>query len=458
MNIYRNKKRITAAGLLLLLLLSLLSPFAGAEETEPVRFETVRNTKQGDYTVTTLHGLTPYVFMPTGAGTENSGDIMNAWQLLERYGEENRILCACNAGIFYASEERRWYGYHYKEADGPVICNGVVLKSAESVDHTECTLLVIDETGAVGYAPYDTDADALAAGTGIWYDIYGNAVTGRRIISAVTGFVPIVINGKNVYSRSDTALHGYDNYVGHYTRTATREIFGVKANGDFVLLNDKEGWTLNDAAKAAIREGCVFAYNLDGGGSAQTVTAEETEEGYTITSRAGRGIEARTVPTFLVFTADNCMPVSADPVSWTVTAEDCPAVWEESAVAECLTVTVQYLNADGNISERKLITAALREEGPIEHAVLGGSTSLSGCTVVKKGESGSGVFVYKKTDKDTEGCIEANRNTRLDGCYYDYSAGYTIELTETEALLRYETGDTVLSAAVSYEELQKAGE
>lgn len=441
-------KKITV--LLLILCLLPLSNVSAGELGRSVSSRRVSDNKYGSYTVTTITGLTPYVFMPTGTTSDSEEDYMSVATMMETYGEQNRFVCACNAGIFYASEEGRWYGFNHKEADGPVICNGVVLKSAESIDHTECTLLVVDEDGAMGYAPFDTDVDALAAGTATWYDIHGEPVTGRKIVSAVTGFVPIVINGKNVYSSKDKNLHGYMNFVGHYTRSATRQVLGVKEDGSVLLFTDDDGWTLLEAAKVAINNGCVFAYNLDGGKSAQTVLGRETENGYETEVVVGKGVNARTVPTFIVFTADNCMPVSADPVGWEAEIAAVPFDHTEACLAGSLRVTVHYLNANGKVSSRTLISSAAAEPGPISHQTWGGSTEYKNCRVVHKGESRAGVLIYTMTRAESEGCISANRNTRLDGKYYDYSSGYSMQLDEEGVSLFYTAGDCELSAYIPF--------
>ena len=49
---------------------------------------------------------------------------------------------------------------------------------------------IADEDGNVGWTDFYADADALARGNGYYYDIHGNKVTGKKIVSAVTGFVP----------------------------------------------------------------------------------------------------------------------------------------------------------------------------------------------------------------------------------------------------------------------------
>lgn len=440
----KNIRRSIKTAALLLITVLLLLPSVFAEEGGSVSSERVSDKKYGRYTLTEVRGLTPYVFMPTGASPEEAEDVMNVAGMMAVYGEQNRFVCAVNAGIFYASEDGRWYGFRHKEADGPTICNGVVLKSAESVDHTECTLLVIDEEGSIGYAPFDSDADALAAGTGLWYDIHGEPVTGKKIVSAVTGFVPILIDGETVYDSNDRNLHGYMNYVGHYSRPATRQILGVREDGTILFITNDDGWTLLDAARVALRQDCVFAYNLDGGKSSQTVLGRETKSGYETETVVGKGTGARTVPTYIVFTADNCMPVSADPISWEAEVTGGPFDFSAEAIAQKLRVTVRYLNANGKISERTLISSAAAEPGPIEHETWGGSTEYGKCRVMHTGETRGGVLICTMTPSEASECVAVNRNVRRDGKYYDYSTGYSFSVGEDSVILTYQTGDLEL--------------
>lgn len=446
----KNVRYIKITALLLILCLLPVQTAFAEESTGSVSTRKVSDSKYGDYTLTTVTGLTPYVFMPTGSVPETAEDVMNVADMMQTYGAQNRFVCAVNAGIFYASEEGRWYGFQHKEADGPTICNGVVLKSAESVDHTECTLLVIDEEGSIGYAPFDTDADALTAGTATWYDIHGEPVTGQKIVSAVTGFVPIVIDGKYVYDKKDKELHGYMNYVGHYTRSATRQILGVKEDGSILFFTDEDGWTLLDAARVALRQGCVFAYNLDGGKSAQTVLGKETDTGYETEVIVGKGTAARTVPTYIVFTADNCMPVSADPIGWS--AEPAGTPWElsEAEISKNLKVSVRYLNANGKISERRLFSSAAAEPGLLRHKTRGGSLEYDKCHIVHTSETRGGVLICTMTREEQEGCVSVNRNVREDGKYYDYSSGYSILLSQSSAFLSYQAGDLELDCEIPF--------
>lgn len=72
-----------------------------------------------------MSGLIPSVFVPTGADGNNTTNVLG---MVEAYGQDNNIVLAANAGIFY-NNENNTYCYDFKEADGVVISNGTVLKA-----------------------------------------------------------------------------------------------------------------------------------------------------------------------------------------------------------------------------------------------------------------------------------------------------------------------------------------
>lgn len=426
--------RSLAAVLLFLTVLIGWAASAYAAEDGPangmVVYRSLNDPALGSYACVTVTGLTPYVFSPEGAGSADAGDYTNVLAMAELYGEELGIVAAINGGIFYNAGTDTQYCFYYKEADGVVIADGVVLKSTESIDHTECDILVIDEDGGVGWADYYADADALAAGTGRYYDMYGNIVTGKKILSAVTGFVPIVIAGVSVYDPADELLSGYDNYVGHYGQSAVRQVFGVRDDGTCVILTNTSGWTLADAADVAVAQGCVFAYNLDGGGSAETVLAYHTDDGYNVSDLHSQTRGTRSMPTFLVFTASDRAPVSAVP--WGLEAQldeiRFSAGTELGDIARRLTVWELFDNADGGQSRRILYSrqGVDNTDVPVEHVVIGGASGFEQTEEKKQSVSPNGWLYYVKTDSDTALSLRNNANTRANGAYYDYSTGYTL--------------------------------
>ena len=401
------------------------------------------DTNYGAYRYVKITGLTPYVFAPTGAGRELDADVLDATAMMERYGAENGIVAGFNAGIFYDTPSDQVYCFRGRDPDGVVIAGGVVLKSVESVDHTGCDILVIDEDGQAGWAPFNADADALAAGTGEYYDVYGQSVTGKRIISAVTGFVPIVVGGENRYAAGAEPLHGYDNYVSHYTERAARQLFCVTEDGSFLMLQNETPWTLDEAAQAAIGLGCVFAYNLDGGSSVEAATASGFGLGtYEVETQSKALAEAR-MPTYLVFTASDRPPQSARPVGLRVeTAERArfrPWTNPEKISAE-LIVTEILQNANGKTSERR-VYSALGQNG----AMMNFATLVTGGANQMYVSSPGGSQAYIKTREEIQRTLALNGSSRREGVYYDFSTGYTLE---TSGSLR-EPGE--VTVRVSYD-------
>jgi uncharacterized protein YjdB len=396
--------------------------------------KTSTDTAIGTYKYVTVSGLTPHVFMPTGAGSTSSAAFTNVTGMMNTYGKSNNIVVAINSGIFYnapsAASSGTQYCFNYKEADGPVISNGIVLKSQECLDHSECDLLVFDEDGNVGWTDYYADADALAAGTGYYYDIHGSKVTGKKIVSALTGFVPIVIDGKSVYNPADTVLNGYHNYVGHYTQSAVRQIFGVKADGSYGILTNSTTWTLANAADAAVAEGFVFAYNLDGGGSAETVLASGSADSYAIQTFVPQSKGTRTLPTYIVFTSNNVAPVSAtaSAISATLSSSSFDCGSTLGAIKAKLTVNENFINANGNTSTRKLYSQiGLDMSQTLTHTIIGGGTTIPDCTAKKTSTSPNGTLYYEKVDTETNTIsLQYNSNARQDNKYYDYSTGYAL--------------------------------
>ena len=352
--------------------------------------------------------------------------------MLELFGPEYDMLGACNAGVFYDTTLPGLYCFNAFEADGVVIAGGVVLKSTEGLDHSENEILVIDEDGNAGWADYWADADALAAGTGSYYDIYGRPVTGKRIVSAVTGFVPILIGGENLYNAADSTRHGYHNYVDHYTDAAPRQIIGVRPDGDYVFLANDTDWTLSDAAEAAKSLGCVFAYNLDGGSSVESAVAH-TEQGYQVETLKKLRYGLNRIPTYFVFTAANRLPVSAVPTAIRAKVAEgtvFPAGVTPEEIASSLTVTEVLANANGKASERWVYSAQALDSRSLYHTVIGGSENRSDCLVRTQTTTPNGTLYYTKSESDSAHSLYWNKNTRLDGKYYDYSTGFTVSAVD----------------------------
>ncbi|MBO4393777.1 MAG: phosphodiester glycosidase family protein, partial [Spirochaetales bacterium] len=320
---------------------------------------------------------------------------------LSTYGAANNILAASNAGIFYNWNERNGYGYEYCyaqwEPDGVVIANGVVIKSTESIDHTECDPLIITAGGQVGWADYFVDADALVAGKAYYYDINGNKVMQSEsdpstyVVSAVTGFVPILVGGEVLYDETDDNLtddkvFGLDNYVGHYAGAAARTVFAANEDGYAIICANG---SVKQLAELAKNLGYTFAYNLDGGRSVALYVGEDTDGNGIIdpetdaftNSYTELKASSRKDPTYIVFTSTNQAPVSATPKD--LVAEYDGATLDAGIdiydLSEHLIVIEVLTNAAGNDDFRRVYSlAALKDTDPIQHSIDKFSSQSSG--------------------------------------------------------------------------------
>ena len=205
----------------------------------------------------------PFVYAPNGArpGDKSTYDMT----------AEDGWLLAINSGIFDTST---------KKPDGIVIQNGVVVQNAPSATHSYCKPLTIDSNGNLNYAAYDADANELVS---------------SDIVSAVCGFMPIVVD----YAAVDSSEW---NSVSHYTENAQRQIIGQWGNGDYAIItcegrsyHNSDGWTIAEAQAICIKHGLKFAYNLDGGGSTETML------GLKHINTIYENVTGRIVPTFIVF-------------------------------------------------------------------------------------------------------------------------------------------------------------
>ena len=179
---------------------------------------------------------------------------------------------AINAGIFDVTQGSATIGC----PRGTLVVNGEVIQQQESEDTgRKYRFLVIDGNGDLGWREQTvTGAEMVAQG----------------IVDAVAGWEPIV-----------------DNYVAIETRcgigsTAQRQIIGQFGNGDYAIVTSEgrnnmvsDGWTMEEAQSICIGLGLKFAYNLDGGGSTETVVGKKQ------INTIYEGSAGRVVPTYIVF-------------------------------------------------------------------------------------------------------------------------------------------------------------
>ena len=254
----------------------------------------------------------PFVYAPNGvnSGTKTTYDLSRAegW------------LLAINAGVFDTSNCK---------PDGILIQNGVVLQGTPTATHSQCKPLTIDANGNLGYASYNADASSLV---------------NSGIVSAVTGFIPIIVDYAPIPSSEW-------NSVSHYTENAQRQIIGQFGNGDYAIItcegrnfDNSDGWTLAEAQAVCQKHGLKFAYNLDGGGSTETML------GLKHINTIYEGTTGRKVPTFIVFNGSTVYGKNAEPIEPDTPEIVIPAEYTE--VAYIQTNGNQYINT--GISETEL--------------------------------------------------------------------------------------------------------
>jgi len=211
----------------------------------------------------------PFVFAPngSGAGTMSTKDMMDA---------NPQWLLAINGGIFTNSG-----------ADGIVIQNGVSIVNSPATSHVGAYPLTIDSSGNLSYAAPDASTSTLIS---------------NGIKSAVCGFCPIVVD----YEAVDAS---YYNWIEHYAENAQRQIIGQFGNGDYAILTSEgrnyqasDGWTIAEAIAICIKHGLKFAYNLDGGGSTETMLGKKH------INDIYDGTTGRKVPTFICFAGGTTFP------------------------------------------------------------------------------------------------------------------------------------------------------
>jgi exopolysaccharide biosynthesis protein len=140
-------------------------------------------------------------------------------------------------------------------------------------------LLTIDSNGDLGYAARDASGATLVS---------------QGIVSAVCGWAPCIIDYE---SAIDVLPDAYDDQS-----NAQRQIIGQFGNGDYAIVtcegrdyDHSDGWTMDEARAVCKTLGLKYAFNLDGGGSTETVLGKKQ------INTIYDGTYGRIVPTFIVF-------------------------------------------------------------------------------------------------------------------------------------------------------------
>lgn len=185
----------------------------------------------------------PFLYAPNGIG--------QATQSTLAMNREKGFKLAINAGV----------GGIYTVAQG-VLPLGVLIENSVLLQQSsmEYPILTINNTGYLNYAEPNTD---------------GQTLINNGVVSACVAFVPIIVD----YEAVDASMY---EQMPHDDQQAQRQIIGQFSNGDYAIVtaegrgNDNSaGWTIPQAIAVCLSHGLRFAYNLDGGGSTETVIGDE---------------------------------------------------------------------------------------------------------------------------------------------------------------------------------------
>jgi len=214
----------------------------------------------------------PFVYAPSGTGASKQSAL-----------EMNRIKGFClamNSGVGASAS-----GGGYTPL-GVLIQNGVLIQQGS---HPNLYQLTINNNGDLGFQNPNTDGATLIA---------------NGIISALCGFCPLVID----YDAVDVS---YYNWISHYNQKTQRQIIGQFGNGDYAIISSEgrgfdnsEGCTIEEAISVCQKNNLKFAFNLDGGGSVETVIGKK-QVNIIYENSAGRA-----VPNYIVFNGTNAFKES----------------------------------------------------------------------------------------------------------------------------------------------------
>lgn len=233
--------------------------------------------KGHEYAYVEVENSVPYVYKPNAQGS--------FWYDLNNISagrESGNIVIMANAGVFNMDT---------LQPVGTTIQNGKVVSDGEATKSKQT--LVIDAEGNVGYIK----SGAVSTSSSYVDVLTGKTVSGKKIVSAVTAFVPVVLNGKKATA-----------YEKQFSNYRARSIFCVRGKGSYTLITntgegESGGWNFDDMATVSLRRGCQFAFNLDGGGSTSLAWRTSIHSGFSVYAAT-----ERYVPTFIVFTVDNLAP------------------------------------------------------------------------------------------------------------------------------------------------------
>lgn len=214
----------------------------------------------------------PFVVCPDGtsSATQSALDL----------AKESNYYMVINAGVFNTSTNA---------IDGITIEDSkVVLNTPTAVHSTNpqaARPLTINSGGYMSYTEYDSD---------------GYELVSDGIVSCVSGFMPLVVNGEAKTDWINLWSSGWSE------QDAQRQVIGQFENGDYAIVTSEgrnfdssTGLTVFQTADLCISFGIKFAYLLDCGGSTETVIdGKQLNVIY-------EGTTGRKVPSFIVFNGTN---------------------------------------------------------------------------------------------------------------------------------------------------------
>lgn len=335
---------------------------------------------------------------------------------MEKFADSNGYLMAINSGLGSPATHK---------IDGIAVQNGVVIYNTPAEYHAGSMPLTIDANGDLSYAPANADANELVA---------------SGIVSALCGFCPIIVDYNPV--NPPTVSN-----VTHFTQNAQRQIIGQFGNGDYAIVtcegrnfNNSDGWTIAEAQTICKKLGLKFAYNLDGGGSTQTVlgkkqlnTIYENEKG-------------RTLPSFIVFTGKTELGVMPDVPDKTLVSIAATYSGGDVAVGTDLTtltgivVTATYSDGSTAIVGGYTLSGEIAEGDNVITVNYGGKTT----TIMVVGVAHGGlVWTIGTTEPDGTWFGQG-------GPEYHRAALYTTENTGSQVALDIDNSSIVNSHNVPY--------
>ena len=172
--------------------------------------------------------------------------------------------------------------------EGPTIENSIVKYDRAPYSGVGGTMITIDQNGDFGFK---TDVQAGD----------GAALVQQGTVSAFYSLFPLIVNYENYDYPTDIP----DTFGNHNWEIAQKQIVGQFENGDYFVLTSEArgfvnsvGFTIPQVQALCKSLGLKFAFNLDGGGSTQTILGKKRINHCIYDNN---GTSERLLPGFIVF-------------------------------------------------------------------------------------------------------------------------------------------------------------